>query len=182
MKCQVCGKREATVQYTHIADNEKKSVFMCSECMAAQESRHRGNSSSKTASSSKTKVETELKKLDEQGSTGLQCASCGTTYEEFRKHGRFGCPECYRAFASELEKLMKRIHGRVSHKGKGLPAKQDRPTPGESLVALQHQLAEAVAAEAYEQAAELRDRIQALGKGASRQHPGAEAGPGEGER
>ena len=32
MKCEACAKREATVAYTHIVDDVKKTQFVCSVC------------------------------------------------------------------------------------------------------------------------------------------------------
>ena len=32
MKCETCIKREATVAYTHIVDDEKKTLFLCQVC------------------------------------------------------------------------------------------------------------------------------------------------------
>jgi protein arginine kinase activator len=90
---------------------------------------------------------------------GTRCPQCGTSYKEFRKQGRFGCATCYEAFAPHLVKLFKRIHGAQVHTGKG-PARQAQPQDsGEELSQLKQKLREAVAEEAYERAAALRDRI-----------------------
>ena len=32
MKCEACAKREATVAYTHIVDDIKKTIFLCPVC------------------------------------------------------------------------------------------------------------------------------------------------------
>ena len=34
MKCEACAKREATVAYTHIVDDAKKTIFLCPVCAA----------------------------------------------------------------------------------------------------------------------------------------------------
>ena len=169
MNCEVCGKAEATVLYTHVAENEKKSVYMCGTCVSALRAKKRGAPAQPApaqpapAATPKTKVKKELRELDRQTGPALCCSRCKTTYDEFRKRGRFGCSGCYEAFAPELERLLKRIHGSLEHRGKGLVSRQ--AGSGDQLAdmdALRQALEQAVSAEAYEEAAELRDRIRAL--------------------
>ena len=57
---------------------------------------------------------------------------------------------------------MKRLHGAVSHCGKKLIERREPLDPQAELKSLQQELQDAVAAEAYEKAAELRDRIREL--------------------
>jgi len=104
------------------------------------------------------------------------CSQCGMTYRQFRKHGRFGCEACYQAFGDELRRLMKRIHGAQTHVGKRPQAAPVAPsdssfqiateaplsTATDDLEQLRADLEKAVQAEAYEQAAALRDRIGQL--------------------
>jgi len=163
MKCEACHKREATVAYTHIAENEKKTVYLCGVCISQQKARA-DTKIQKTAEAPAMakKVKAELKQLSKEGEPAARCPECAMTYEEFRKLGRFGCHACYDAFGAQLEPLMKRIHGAVGHQGKGLVRREDRACPVEELKKLQRDLEAAVAAEAYEKAAELRDRIRTL--------------------
>ncbi len=166
MNCQICGKQEASVQYTHIAGNEKNSLFMCTECMASHTQKRTVRGTTEVASTPSSTMHTELKQLDDSKGAQLSCTRCDTTYGEFRKRGRFGCAACYQAFAGELEQLMKRIHGSVCHKGKPVPQERSA-SRGKELAALQEELARAVATEAYEQAARLRDRIRMLDRDGS---------------
>ena len=90
------------------------------------------------------------------------CPACGYAYAEFVHTGLVGCAQCYDAFAGELEPVIRRMHGKARHEGKiplraGGDLRQRR-----TLVHLRQALAEAVAQEAFERAAELRDRIRAL--------------------
>jgi protein arginine kinase activator len=163
MNCEVCGKSEATVLYTHIAENEKKSVCMCATCVDALKARKRGAPAPEAPQApAQTKVEKELSELEQQSGHGLCCERCSTTYEDFRKRGRFGCSDCYDTFAPELERLLKRIHGSLEHCGKGLVARAAAGAPSADMDELRRALDQAVCAEAYEQAAELRDRIRDL--------------------
>lgn len=128
---------------------------------------------------------------EEKKGPANECSRCGMTYERFRKHGRFGCSDCYAAFSSELERLFKRIHGSRRHAGKvppeqGVPRVEQEPVEqvpgadpsevapqpagavkttalsGPAVDELRRELERAVTDEDYERAAELRDRIAQL--------------------
>jgi len=91
------------------------------------------------------------------------CPQCGLAYAEFREARLLGCPDCYEAFAMELEPLLQRAHaGGSGHIGK-VPR---RAGAGEhrqkQLMRLRKQLDDAVREEAYERAAKLRDEIGQL--------------------
>ena len=177
MKCETCAIGEATVAYTHIVDDAKKTLFLCEVC--AEEK----NIETAAPSEDKTKdvpvlvkeVKEELTNLagaEDAGSSS--CLACGMDYDEFKKDGRLGCAECYGAFAPQLERLLKRIHGAERHQGKGpIAARSESPpkppsidevvtTDTNTLDQLRDELAKAVSAEAFEEAAQLRDRIRAL--------------------
>ena len=173
MKCEVCHQREATIAYTHVVESEKKTLHLCSACVSQQKARENAKEQQAAAGSAATKkVKAELNQLGGEGEADVECIRCGMTYEEFRKAGRFGCHTCYEAFDAQLERLMKRIHGTVGHQGKGLVERREPFHPEEELEKLRQELRDAVAAEAYEKAAGLRDRIRELETVASGE-PGA---------
>ena len=92
----------------------------------------------------------------------VACKGCELTLEEFRKRGRLGCPHCYEAFGAQIGELLERVHGARAHVGR-LPG----TSPGEArrmqhMSELQQRLEVAIRDEAYESAAELRDKIKAL--------------------
>ncbi len=113
-----------------------------------------------------------------------RCKLCGSTFEDISKRGKVGCAECYDLFADRLTPSIERIHNRTKHAGKlpGRPAAQKAPMPAEqkkaapaperaesktaapqeTLESLRAQLKAAVAAEEYEKAAVLRDRIKEM--------------------
>jgi protein arginine kinase activator len=162
MKCQLCGRNEATVLYTHIADSEKTSALICDSCAAVRHAAAADCPAPETVPLPPAKVTIELARAPETPESGVCCPNCAMTYADFRKRGRFGCHACYDSFGGELERLMRRIHGADQHCGKGLVPRLGSRPAAVGLVELQHALAQAVASEAYEQAAQLRDRIRAL--------------------
>lgn len=46
------------------------------------------------------------------------CRACGRKLSEFYNTYMLGCPECYRAFSSEIELSLKKVHGVAVHTGK----------------------------------------------------------------
>ena len=175
MKCETCAEREATVAYTHIVDDEKKTLFLCPVCTGKKNIEESAGPAAGNVPELVKEAKVELTDLAEaEDAEGAQCPSCGMTYEEFKKAGRLGCSGCYEAFAPQLGRLLKRIHGANRHRGKGQIAV--RPSPpaeapkavADELDQLRDELTKAVSAEAFEQAAQLRDQIRDLEGGQGR--------------
>lgn len=90
----------------------------------------------------------------------LACEYCGTTYDEFRRTGLLGCPECYQTFETALSPLLERAHeGASRHIGKVPSRAGIDELRQQRLRQLRRELEEAVAAEQYERAARLRDQL-----------------------
>jgi protein arginine kinase activator len=108
--------------------------------------------------------------------TILKCSRCELPYEDFRKFGRLGCGDCYTSFKEHLAGLLRKIHGSNKYLGK-TPANyqqvQKAADPeivtaallaSENLTDLKQQLQSAIAAEDFEKAAMLRDKIRNFNK------------------
>lgn len=95
-----------------------------------------------------------------------RCGFCGSSLHEIIKSGRVGCAQCYETFYRELEPTLQRIHGGLEHAGKtpedGNPGLSRRRAREQGLAALREQIAQAVKAENYEEAARLRDEIRRM--------------------
>jgi protein arginine kinase activator len=90
------------------------------------------------------------------------CPVCQVTFLEFRNSGRLGCPYDYEVFRDELMPLLESIHGETRHSGK-VPKRAPRNTQQQTtLIQLRNELKRAVAAEDYETAARLRDKIKSI--------------------
>ena len=46
------------------------------------------------------------------------CRACGRRLSEFYETYMLGCPECYKAFESEITASLKKVHGAFYHSGK----------------------------------------------------------------
>ena len=98
----------------------------------------------------------------------ISCPQCGMSAAEFGESGRLGCAVCYRVFKETLVTLFKQIHGNEFHRGKIPVTDPSRQKTRRELIDLRRALKKAVGREAYEQAAELRDRINQLERGSDR--------------
>jgi protein arginine kinase activator len=90
-----------------------------------------------------------------------ECPRCGMTYDMLRATGRVGCADCYETFSLTLDEVIQQVHHSADHAGKVPTPASPEPILGE-LESLRQALSAAVAAERYEEAANLRDRIWRL--------------------
>lgn len=183
--CQLCQAREATLFFTRIINGEKTELQVCRKCAAASGG-IKLDVNNLLAGLSKLG-----KEAFEKAEQRRQCESCGMTLEEFNKTGLMGCSRCYEVFSDHVDTLLNRVHGNVRHQGKR-PSGHELPEwgqggdawhherhhsvdmrrermpetlPGDehaSLAQLKAELKAAIIEEAYERAAQLRDRIRDL--------------------
>ena len=178
MKCEICHKGDATTAYTHIVDDEKKTVLLCSDCLPSEmkvTSEFVVNSDlTKSSSLDSHSHDTQIPKLKKKakvdfssapitgGITEKSCSGCGIDYKQFKKLGRLGCSMCYTAFQSDLGPLIKKIHGADQHRGKNWIEVNDGSMSSSEvpLADLRLQLQKAVGKEEFEKAAQIRDLIR----------------------
>jgi protein arginine kinase activator len=157
MLCNLCKEREATVHLTQITGDKVQKVDLCEEC-----AKHKGVNDPTGFSLADLLLGIGAAQEFEQaaGGSDVKCPKCGFSQADFKKAGRLGCPECYTTFAEGLEGLLKSMHKGTRHVGKAPQALQATRDVSERLRALQKKLAQAIAAENFEQAAILRDEIK----------------------
>ncbi len=154
-ECEKCD-REATVHLTEISEGQKIERHLCEQCAAAE-----GVTIKAQLPISQILEELVLHSAAGQELTDLRCDVCGITFLEFREGGLLGCPNDYRAFENVLVPLVERAHDGASiHAGKVPANAADLERKQGELLRLRGQLKQAVAAEDYEQAAQIRDRIK----------------------
>ncbi len=107
------------------------------------------------------------------------CPGCGMTFARFRQTGALGCPDCYEAFDEHLTPLIERAqNGATHHRGK-TPNRAGASVDRQLMITqLVRELDQAVGAEQYERAAQLRDRLQELNPGVAGPDPVADQGQG----
>lgn len=163
-KCDRC-ERPATLHSVEIVKGEKIQINLCDVHgkEAGLDQPPAGHTPIDELLTSFVKVHS----TGEVGSVGKAppkvCSNCGLAFKEFREKSLLGCPTCYGDFEAQLSPLMERAHeGGTHHVGKtprragGAEQRQLR------LARLQRRLDEALEAEDYESAAELRDELEGV--------------------
>lgn len=159
--CEHCREREATVHYQKTVNGKTVRADLCASCakkmgigvsFGLEENLFGGLDLFSALSGTAPKGE------------GERCPLCNTTLAKIRKEGKFGCSQCYDQFADRLD--LNSFVGK-GYGGKALGAKRveaetlkEAPKEIDPVLALKEELKAAVAAEDYEKAAVLRDRIR----------------------
>ncbi len=153
--CKNC-KKEKTIFFTQIIDGKIKKFDLCADCPYAQavnDPAGFGLAEQLTAAGLQ---------LDEQDSVaGESCPGCGFTMADLRKTGRLGCPECYITFRNAIENILKPMHRGLQHTGRTPKNMLEELELTSEIARLSDELAQAVAGENFEAAAELRDQLRA---------------------
>ncbi|MBN1164943.1 MAG: UvrB/UvrC motif-containing protein [Candidatus Krumholzibacteriota bacterium] len=161
MLCQFCKKREATIHFTNVINNQVEKIHSCPLC--AEE---RGFDYLKKSNFEKDHFLAGLMNLsgkpEKVTSAPDCCPNCGLTFHAFRQTGRLGCSNCYEVFNRQLLPLLRSVHGNTRHLGKVPRKLSPRVNRKRRVGELKNELKRAVKEENYERAAELRDEINAL--------------------
>jgi protein arginine kinase activator len=167
MLCPECGKRPATLHYTKIVNGNKTEFHLCEVCAQEKGEYMPGFEPGFTFQQLLSGLlNFEMSTPNTHSSTfkpsSSRCPTCGLTYNQFSKIGRFGCGDCYKAFRDRLDPLLRRIHGHSTHRGKIPERTQGELRLRRQLAKLKEELELKVRAEEFEEAARLRDQIRAL--------------------
>ncbi len=157
MKCHRCGQREASVHWLEISGGARHSVWLCADCAAAGEREPNGFAEPLVAFLGGGPT-------PGAAAAAAVCPTCGTTLEDLRRDNRLGCAGCYAAFRPVLLPLLARYHRHITHVGR-VPGGAGPATRLSEITRLRVALTKAVAAEEFERAATLRDRLRELEDG-----------------
>lgn len=164
MLCQNCKKREASIHYKEIINNQMTELHLCEEC-----AREKGFDFSSfvlanllgglAESMGKPTAPPVASKEDK-----IKCSRCGLTYLQFKQSGRLGCSQCYESFKEPLTLILRKIHGGITHTGKVPLGIGQEVGVRREILRLKQELTGAVKKEAFEEAAKIRDQIKELQK------------------
>ncbi|MEQ9407868.1 MAG: UvrB/UvrC motif-containing protein [Fuerstiella sp.] len=155
-KCRRCSK-PATLHITEIHDGQAVALHLCETC--AREYLEDASEDSAHNPAAELAAKLEALVAEDPEAPPLKCGNCNITFNEFREHGRLGCPSCYDEFRQELMPLLENIHEEATHVGKR-PLRSPGLTEEQSqLIHLRAKQREAIEHEDYEAAARLRDQI-----------------------
>lgn len=174
-KCDHCDN-PAVVHEVVIRNGTTSEVHLC-----AQHAQAKGFEVPVTPVAALLSKIVEQHGLAKRGRGSGTCPGCGLTILEFRQSGNLGCPTCYEAFQPDLGTLIARAQAGATHHIGRVPRRASGSVErGLQRARLMRELSAAVAAEQYERAARLRDRLQQLDEGEPRGAGGAAPGSGSG--
>ncbi len=160
MQCDVCQQKEATVFLTQIVGGKMQKVNLCEAC-----SKNKGVDDPTGFALADLLLGMGAAQEIEKNPAAQRCPVCGFTQADFKKTGRLGCSTCYEVFAEGLEGMIRNMHKGPEHVGKAPVAYLRSRQIDQKIKSLQSSLQEAVAAEQYEKAADLRDQIRRIEAG-----------------
>ncbi len=155
MKCEICKKLDAKVFIKHAADGVVRKLHVCEAC------------------AERKGVDLQLPipfladiifgaagdpKPPKAISANKMCPVCHLRRSHFRKTSLLGCPTCYEVFAEEVAPFLEGAPEGCGHVGK-VPAREQVAA---EVALLEKRLKAAVNAQNYEEAAQVRDRLQAV--------------------
>ncbi len=158
LECSECRK-STKILYTEIVDEKMTRTVMCADCPQLQKHLYGKGRSGELSTASGPQ-------------TAIACGNCGTTLDSIHMGHDLGCINCYEVFADLLIDILfkeRKISKHLATTSRTQPFHIGR-SPGEvteisptlRLIALNEALDETLIREDYEQAALLRDQIEAL--------------------
>lgn len=162
MLCQDCGKKEATVQLTREVDKQKVVLRLCAECAKKRGFRNplEGVPFPLAEFLASMLSQAKTKKTDKEPERA--CSVCGMSFSDFTEVGRLGCGNCYPTFRSQLDDLLRKVHGTTQHRGKFPHSRRGVMKPLWEENKLHEELKRAIKEEDFERAAQLRDQLKAM--------------------
>lgn len=164
MICENCKQRHASVTITQVQNGTKLERHYCDVCASQFHPFHfdvQDEPMSLHQLVSNWFGVAPKTQQSEPKKQALSCPSCGYTYRQFLKVGKFGCPTCYETFREQLPGVLQRIQADVKHVGVQQQTNEAIKIH-EQITALKQQMQQAIAEERFEEAAQLRDNVRAL--------------------
>ncbi|MCD6382158.1 MAG: UvrB/UvrC motif-containing protein [Candidatus Hydrothermae bacterium] len=158
MLCENCKIREAKVTLIEVKNGQTKILHLCPICAEKLSL----GLPEKSASGSESPGEKAEKKSRIEETRELVCSTCGTTFSEFAKKGRFGCPDCYFTFGDKVKEILEEIHGSTLYRGRRYSTDRKVSELLKREKELEEALERAVREENFEEAARIRDELQKL--------------------
>jgi protein arginine kinase activator len=177
MLCEQCKQREANTHIRRVINGEAEEHYLCAECAretgAMPTLPHLGDFGFHLGDLFSSFLGDSFgSQLPQALPPGERCPFCGSSLAEIARDGRVGCATCYETFYDQLKPTLQRIHGGLQHSGKAPasdPAAERENQRRAAVERLRENIAAAVQAEKYEEAAKLRDEIRALEEGGEAQ-------------
>ncbi len=153
MLCDDCKKKPASIYFKDVSGGQIKELHLCEDC-----ARKKGLLIDKKLSP--VEVLQKMLKDTSHDDEKVICPVCFLTLAEFKKIGRFGCSNCLLTFEPYIKTLIKEVQESERHIGKKAKSAGRRAI---EVFRLREELRRALEKEAYEDAAQIRDKLKTLG-------------------
>ncbi|MYL21941.1 hypothetical protein GLW04_18850 [Halobacillus litoralis] len=170
MECQECHQRPATVHLTQVVNGKKTEIHVCEQCAKDNGYMNYGEEnfslndllSGLFHSEGPSPFKGQSPQTHPKKET-LKCPSCGLTYNEFARIGKFGCAVCYETFDDRLNPILRRVHsGNTRHDGKIPKREGGNLHLKKEIEEYKTNLRQLIEQEEFEEAAKCRDKIRSL--------------------
>ncbi len=155
MMCTECNKNHAQATVIKIINGHRIEMSLCPSCLRKLEQYEREQEqafmSPFPASFLGLSAESER-----------ACVHCRTTLSEFKKTGYLGCERCYEEFAGEVERMLEKVQGSITHVGKIPKGKKREFMNMREYERLSADLKSAVSEERYEDAARIKLKLKKI--------------------
>ena len=170
-KCMICKKKDANVHLTKIINNQVHKLHLCDACAQAKGVVDPCEFNLSDLLVQAHSIVEQLAKQIQSQALDVSCEHCGFSQIDFKENSQFGCPHCYEQFGPFLKPVLQTIHNKDAvHRGKVPHQLLKRIALTQKLDNLSSRLEAAIKDERYEDAATLRDQIQALTLGEAEGH------------
>ncbi|MGB9719950.1 MAG: UvrB/UvrC motif-containing protein [bacterium] len=153
MLCDDCKKKPASIYYKDVSGGQIKELHLCEDC-----ARKKGLLIDKKLSP--VEVLQKMLKNTSHDDDKVICPVCFLSLSEFKKIGRFGCSNCLLVFVPYIKTLIKEVQESEKHIGRKAKSGGRRAI---EVFKLREELRRALEKEAYEDAAQIRDKLKTLG-------------------
>jgi len=170
--CDACGAEPATVHVLRLDGEGMNHSHLCQECAEGEAGQVEGAALVVAMPSAGTIGATPGRvggrSIDENGdSFSPLCVVCGTTLNDFRESGLFGCAACHELFRGHVGEVDESSVEGAEYQGKIPLRMPGDKTERREVVRLQRMLRELIDTERFEEAAGVRDRLTDIEAGFS---------------
>lgn len=158
MLCEICKINNATYHSTVNINGNISQTHLCNDCFVRQNAaKQSAFGAPNIASFFDNNFFVNQEFATQPKKDVLVCKNCQTTFDEFVKNGFFTCASCYEAFYDKIIPILKSTHTDIVHVGKRLLEAKDGVA--KKARDLEFKLKQAVAAENYELASQIKKQI-----------------------
>lgn len=181
MKCDICKDNEANIHIQEVINNNIKTLHICDSCAKSYGFKNGMMNIGfnlmdffekfdpfKTLEPDKKK--NKNKKMIIEDENIIRCSKCSMSYDDFLEKGKFGCAFCYTAFKEQVKPIIRRIHGKTTHKGNFPEKYKETIKYVKEIKLLNNKLNIEVKKENFENAAKIRDEIKKINSLMEKEH------------